>query len=330
MNVSGIDILDGTPVLDIKPYIPQYDCPTLWPSIDSVVSHGDAAPDEEIDVASETVENLTECISSTDSCSDQTLCPAVNEDPNSAIVGCGRKCDENFHNKELHDCFTQVNEQEKETETNSNGQAVVLDFGQEHIDSIEPKSVVFDIHLNEKQDHNCTYSPDIGLEAQRRLEDIGVHFPEIGEGKFKDFPSEWKAADSHKETASLICDPHLSKETVSEVVSQTAKWITEPNVEKLTVRFTHTAAEQLCLFSEMSEDKLYSLQYLKHSEVKEAIISILKEDPRSTYRRKHCMDNLYYFTVDILHVTCWFDENVAEVVRVKPAALVAHCKLEYM
>ena len=328
MNVSGIDILDGTPVLDIKPYIPQYDCPTLWPSTDSVTSNGDAAPDEETDVASETIEHLSECISSTDSCSGQALCPTVNEDPNNANVGNGEKCDKNFYKKELHDYFTQVNEQEKESHYNE--QAVPLEFIQEHTDSIEPELYVFDIHLNDKQDHTCKYSPDIGLEAQHRLEDKEVHFPEIGEGEFKGFPCKSEAVDPHKETASLIRDPHLSEETVSEVVSQTAKWITKPNVEKLTVRFTNTATEQLCLFSEMSEDKLYSLQYLKRSEVKEAIISILKEDPRSTYRRKHCMDNLYYFTVDILHVTCWFDDNVAEVVRVKPAALVAHCKLEYM
>ena len=32
--MSGIDIVDGTPVLDIKPYIPQYDNPSHWVSRD--------------------------------------------------------------------------------------------------------------------------------------------------------------------------------------------------------------------------------------------------------------------------------------------------------
>ena len=27
LHVSGVDLVDGTPVLDVKPYIPQYDCP---------------------------------------------------------------------------------------------------------------------------------------------------------------------------------------------------------------------------------------------------------------------------------------------------------------
>lgn len=26
--LSGIDIIDGTPIVDIKPYIPDYDCPS--------------------------------------------------------------------------------------------------------------------------------------------------------------------------------------------------------------------------------------------------------------------------------------------------------------
>ena len=30
LHVSGIDLVDGTPVLDVKPYIPQYDCPWTW------------------------------------------------------------------------------------------------------------------------------------------------------------------------------------------------------------------------------------------------------------------------------------------------------------
>jgi len=26
LEVSGIDVLDGTPLIDIKPYIPRFDC----------------------------------------------------------------------------------------------------------------------------------------------------------------------------------------------------------------------------------------------------------------------------------------------------------------
>lgn len=27
IRLSGVDLVDGTPVLDIKPYVPEYDCP---------------------------------------------------------------------------------------------------------------------------------------------------------------------------------------------------------------------------------------------------------------------------------------------------------------
>lgn len=27
VKLSGVDLVDGTPVLDIKPYVPDYDCP---------------------------------------------------------------------------------------------------------------------------------------------------------------------------------------------------------------------------------------------------------------------------------------------------------------
>lgn len=27
IRLSGVDLVDGTPVLDVKPYVPDYDCP---------------------------------------------------------------------------------------------------------------------------------------------------------------------------------------------------------------------------------------------------------------------------------------------------------------
>ena len=99
-----------------------------------------------------------------------------------------------------------------------------------------------------------------------------------------------------------------------------AAWIKEPPYQKLTVRFTHTAEQQLERFSTNASDERYQLQFLKSvSEAKKAITDILEADPRSSYRRKKCVDRLYFFMVDVLHVTCWFndDDHIAEVVRVK-------------
>ena len=44
MSVSGVDLLDGTPVLDIKPYIPYVDC---IPEASNLLA---ASPPERLDV----------------------------------------------------------------------------------------------------------------------------------------------------------------------------------------------------------------------------------------------------------------------------------------
>ena len=59
-------------------------------------------------------------------------------------------------------------------------------------------------------------------------------------------------------------------------------------------------------------------------EVRRAIEAVLSADPRSTYRRKLCQDRLFYFTVDTAHVTCWFGDGFAEVLRIKPASEPVH------
>lgn len=63
----------------------------------------------------------------------------------------------------------------------------------------------------------------------------------------------------------------------------------------------------------------HRLEFLGDSvELKTAISSILAEDPRSAYRRQKCASLLYYFTVDAAHITSWFEEDMAEVLRVRP------------
>lgn len=53
-----------------------------------------------------------------------------------------------------------------------------------------------------------------------------------------------------------------------------------------------------------------------HEDLKTAITEVLQEDPRSNYRRDKCTDRLYFFNVDGVKVTCWFDEDFAQVLKV--------------
>lgn len=104
---------------------------------------------------------------------------------------------------------------------------------------------------------------------------------------------------------------------------QSATWLKDKESCITEVQFTSRAQQQLDRFRH-SSDLEYGLTFLKTAcEAKKAITDILMADPRSTYRRRVCTDRLYYFTVDNIHVSCWFDEHIAEVVKVQPVSRVA-------
>lgn len=86
-------------------------------------------------------------------------------------------------------------------------------------------------------------------------------------------------------------------------------WIEES--QGLIVSFTPRACQDL--------EKMPALQSLKSKQdLKEAIVNVLQEDPRSNYRKDKCLDRLYFFNVDQVKITCWFDDNnLAEVLRIK-------------
>ena len=101
------------------------------------------------------------------------------------------------------------------------------------------------------------------------------------------------------------------------------KWTSLGTEQTLTVSFTEAALQQIFLFSPNAADPEYQLKYFKTSEeARKGIEDILKEDPRSIYRKTKCQDRLYFCIVDVCHVTSWFDEvsNKVEVLRVMPYA----------
>ena len=103
-----------------------------------------------------------------------------------------------------------------------------------------------------------------------------------------------------------------------EIEIKSPEWINADN-SNLKVTFTPRALEDLQMFSKTNLDAKYKLDHLKDDlELKSAIASILRADPRSVYRKTKCDDKLYFFNVDQTHVTVWFDNNIAEVLRVKP------------
>ena len=99
-------------------------------------------------------------------------------------------------------------------------------------------------------------------------------------------------------------------ESVGELESleqvQVPYWIEEKGLK---ISFTQRAINDL-------EKVILSSNLKSRNCLKQAIMDVLQEDPRSNYRRDKCTDKLYFFTVDNVKVTCWFDEDLAEVLKI--------------
>ena len=299
--VSGIDILDGTPVLDIKPYIPQYDNPSHWVTRDIYDNDQNIQSGENVEV------NEVE----RDDIKDEDVVKYASEDSKLHV----------FENKSKMEVDVTLIGNDKTAITNNTGvfeKTNETDVGQ--TDKCKDSAFIHKFHythnkLDEDKSSACCENQEI-LEHSLGTSDVNKG-SESGQH-----------ADKSDLLNSIVLDGLYQGNNI--VTPKTAEWICNPNVKQLHVRFTPYAEKQLEVFSETCEEEVFRLQFLKSkSQAKEAIVSILREDPRSTYRRKNCVDSLYYFTVDSLHVTCWFDEEIVEVVRIKPAALVEHCSSEY-
>lgn len=109
----------------------------------------------------------------------------------------------------------------------------------------------------------------------------------------------------------------------SDEVSSTliSDWIGKPPIAPLSVSYTDKAAENLKKFhkDDFGGDESYQLELLASAQdVKHAIETILREDPRSIYRRNHCANELYHFIIDNVNVSCVFMKDAVEVVNINP------------
>lgn len=143
-----------------------------------------------------------------------------------------------------------------------------------------------------------------------------------------DYPQDMKetdSAESHLDSAESdlnSAESHLDSSSVPPTMISNPEWITLGGSEKtLNVAFTQDALSQIRQFSPEAEDPAYRLSFLKSpEEAQKAIEDILREDPRSIYRKMKGQDLLYFCVVDCMHVTTWFDEVIkkCEVLRVMP------------
>lgn len=227
--LSGLDILDGTPVLDIKPYIPSYDMPT-----------------------------------------------------NPSNLYC--------NNYDLTDENTSTNSPSTVVEAKQTPTVDVTNDSQNDV------VVVKDANFLSWTDTKLSATGDLDCR------DMSVSHHTLKE-----------------ETAAPVvpCNEQAKKLVVDNVAA-VPDWLQEGAIANLQVEFTPRAQSQLDCFSLTADDAAFRTEYLTDSlQCKDAITAVLQADPRSAYRRCACADRLYYFTCDRLHVTAWFDGNVAEVLKVQ-------------
>ncbi|KAK3097278.1 hypothetical protein FSP39_008283 [Pinctada imbricata] len=370
LHISGIDLLDGTPVLDIKPYIPDYDCPgVISTAAPSHLDKKDGEDDKNSDLSKSPHKRDLEVWRNTD----MSSCPnKENEElgrntdmsscPNKEYVELGRNTDRSScpnkedvelgRNIDLSSC---PNKEDIELGRNKDltgyPSKEVPSLGRDTDLLSYPIKEVADLRCNinicsdsgdtpfYRTDSKCTthvMQDDKASKDKRETNDIQVlesHTSKISNTRrntdtVNDYVSkdDSQSVDSTKYNKDTATKSDVSNtEDTSKI--KLADWISEPPTSKLTVRFTTNAERQLTAFTKDGQDPHFTLQYLCSTrEAREAICSILCADPRSVYRRKHCRDQLYYFTVDVLHVTCWFDEEFVEVLRIKPVAMVEHCQ----
>nr|XP_007966823.2 tRNA (adenine(37)-N6)-methyltransferase isoform X2 [Chlorocebus sabaeus] len=283
--LSGIDMIHGTPVLDIKPYIAEYDSPqnVMEPLADFNLQNNQHTPN-----------TASQSDSKTDSCDQRQLSVCDEPQPHHSTKE-KPKCPEDRTSEENY-------------LTHSDTARIQQAFPMH-------REIAVDFGLESSRDQSSSMSE----------EQIGPYGPEksISEkGTDKKLERVEGAAvlqGSRAETQPMA--PHLPAGRADGAPrSVVPAWVTEAPVATLEVRFTPHAEMDLGQLSSQDVGQMSFKYFQSAEEAKRAIEAVLSADPRSVYRRKLCQDRLFYFTIDIAHVTCWFGDGFAEVLRIKPAS----------
>ncbi|XP_031233179.1 tRNA (adenine(37)-N6)-methyltransferase isoform X3 [Mastomys coucha] len=271
--LSGIDMIHGTPVLDIKPYIADYDSPQ---NFNAQNNHHKPAAQAEGTANSCDLRLLSRC-------GKAQPCHSTKEKP---------KC--------LEDRTSEENSQK--SRDMSEIQHTLPEDGERVVDLALEPSRGESVDMPEDQ---------LGPPELKSFLEEGTDRPRKVEGALvlggSSAETQWDAS-CHAKTADRV------------PCSVVPNWVKEAPVSPLQVRFTPHAEMDLRKLSSGDASQT-SFQYFHSTEeAKAAIEEVLSADPRSVYRRKLCEDRLFFFTVDIAHVTCWFGDGFAEVVRIKLAS----------
>ncbi|XP_029776259.1 tRNA (adenine(37)-N6)-methyltransferase isoform X2 [Suricata suricatta] len=282
--LSGIDMIHGTPVLDIKPYIAEYDSPQ---------SPIEPLQDFNLQNNRHKHPNMPQSGGKNDNCDQQQLSRCDKPQPDS-------------HTKEKLKCpkdrtsgenYMKRGNSTKTWQNSPKHREIVGDLGVESRSDQSPS-------VTEEQIGPYFLEKSFSEEGTERRLRLGKE-AEIAQG-----------SSAEVQPAAPRCPPRRAAAARCSVVPA---WVSEAPVGTLEVRFTPHAEMDLEHLSSGDGSRSSFKYFQSTEEARHAIEAVLSADPRSVYRRKLCQDRLFYFTVDIAHVTCWFGDGFAEVLRIKPA-----------
>lgn len=349
IHFSGIDLLDGTPVLDVKPFIPQYDDPACNSMIFQSSCNVDNSSSEDVETSvdqfprTDQVSSFSEIKTKFDkqvkvdqvfssSQLEKNADHLLGTDQLQASVNQLKKTDQMSIFAKVVQNENQSLRSDSETSTEH---YLPLPTSTGHL-SIPTTNVSAKLTHSDKQTFKESYKEDTCSVGEDSYQPHASVSKDSDPSKLPDchnIDECFLSKDSiHLERDDSVCESwvnpanHLDIQASCNQVTKptiTASWVTRAPISKLTVIFTLRAKEQMLNFTEDSDNPAFRLQYLQNkNEVYQAISDILAEDPRSIYRRNSCKDSLYHFAVDSVHVTCWFFDQFAEILFIQPASYV--------
>ena len=328
--LSAIDLLDGTPVFDIKPYVPDYDKPpNLVEDKLELESSGKTLPKNRDISRSQETAPVSPCSQLVDQ---NCIVPMQqNLDLQSAPTTCALSIAEWIRKPPINELDVKFSDE------------AIDQIGCFHGKRLLPEHPLLKELHRESDDLSvrrctCLQKLKLGLKTFSSEEPgscklgnnqiVGNPWIEAGDA------SEYKTANTDVDSGSSCSETSLNEKANESSDDQKSDEKYYVSQEELSLRGKSSfvseevggeskeSAPQPATDSNLlqpSDVCIYQLDMLSSpEEAKQAITDILRADPRSVYRRNCCQDKLYSFSIDTMNVTCKFKESTAEVLRVEP------------
>lgn len=318
--LSAIDLLDGTPVLDIKPYVPDYDKPPnlvednleMESSGKSLSKHKDVSRSQE-----------TASVSPGSQVVDQSCTVPMQEilDSQSAPTTCALCIAEWIRKPPINELEVKFSDEAIDQIGFFHGKRAV----REHplLEELHRKSD--DLSVQRCPCHACLQKLKHGVEtvASENPDSCKLKSCKINQIHWQKPCDTSTCRSVNTDNCDGSCSETSLNEKTNESMDDARHYGSQEEVslnevdgvlEKI---FPQPITDSELL--QASNVCIYQLDMLSSpKEAKQAITDILRADPRSVYRRNCCRDKLYYFSIDTMNVTCKFEESTVEVLRVDP------------